>query len=404
MIRPSDRRMHLKRKNRILLSVIIMALLFSFGCEKKEPEVDEKPVEEIAVKTDITEDMISTFGNIYTKLEKQALYDAGFELGDILTISFLDQKIDAPFVSAYSDVTSLSTGIFALDKYETISLAINMGDFASYYGVAEKTTEGDNVFWKMKSDPLEMTFTLKEKGGYLDEYMIMQLKYTNNREDYPQLSDEQFANFRNIVTSGMGKGILYRSSSTLDDTYNRAKYADEAARNHHIAFIINLIDDDANLKDIPGYDETYFSSVDHLAKSTNLDVKSEENRKDMAEFMKVFANHKGPYLVQCLKGIDRTGFFCAILECLMGASYDEIVDDYMEAYYNWNGVTKEDKAYQIISDKNILNTLKTVFETDDLKNADLQKEANNYLLKIGLSEKEIEDIKGNLSTDYQGIE
>ena len=107
---------------------------------------------------------------------------------------------------------------------------------------------------------------------------------------------------------------------------------------------------------------------------------------------------------QCLKGTDRTGFFCAILECLMGASYDEIVDDYMVTYYNWNGVTKDDKAYQIIADKNIINTLKTVFGTDDLKNADLQTEAHTYLLNIGLSEKEIEDIKSNLSVDFQDIE
>ncbi|MBR5341713.1 MAG: tyrosine-protein phosphatase [Erysipelotrichaceae bacterium] len=394
----------MKKKNRVLLFVAIVTLLFSYGCEKKKPEVEEMPMEETVVRTYITEDQISSFGNIYTNLEKQALFDAGFEPGDILTISFLDQKVDAPLVSAYSDVTSLSTGIFALANYDTITLAINMGDFASYYGVAEKIAEGDKVIWKLKSDPLEMTFTLKEKGGYLDEYMIMQLKYSNEREDYPQLSDEEFANFRSISTSGMGKNILYRSSSTVDDTYNRAKYADLAAARHHIAFILNLINNEADLKDIPGYEETYFSSVNHLAKSTNLDVKSEENRKDTAEFMRVIANNKGPYLVQCLKGTDRTGFFCAILECLMGASYDEIVDDYMVTYYNWNGVTKDDKAYQIIADKNIINTLKTVFGTDDLKNADLQTEAHTYLLNIGLSEKEIEDIKSNLSVDFQDIE
>ena len=38
----------------------------------------------------------------------------------------------------------------------------------------------------------------------------------NNREDYPELTDEQFANFRNIATTGMGAGILYRSSSPIN--------------------------------------------------------------------------------------------------------------------------------------------------------------------------------------------
>jgi hypothetical protein len=394
----------MKKTNRLLF-VIAVALLLASGCEKKEPEVkEEEPVEEVSVKTSVTADMISTFGNIYTNLEKQALYDAGFELGDILTVSFLDQKVDAPFVTAYSDVISLSTGIFGLEDYDTVTLAINMGDFATYYGIAEKTTEGDTVVWRLKNDsgePVEMEFRLKEKGGYLDEYMIMQLKYSNEREDYPQLTDEEFANFRSIATTGMGKNVLYRSSTTVDNLYNRAKYADDAAKNHNIAFILNLTDDEVNLKNFPGYEETYFANINHLAKNINLDVKSEENRKDTAQFMRIIANNKGPYLVQCLQGKDRTGYFCAVLEALMGATYDEIVDDYMLTFYNWFGVTKENESYQVIADKNIINTLKNVFETEDLKNTDLAADAYNFLLKTGLSEKEIEDIKTNLSADYQ---
>ena len=84
----------------------------------------------------------------------------------------------------------------------------------------------------------------------------------------------------------------------------------------------------------------------------------------------------------------------------MGAGYEEIVNDYMLTYYNWFGVTKEDKSYQVIAENNIVNTLQTVFETKDLKNADLATDAYQFLLKIGLSEKEIEDIKASLSTDY----
>ena len=369
---------------------------------KKETAVEE-PEKQIGVRTYVSASHINKFGNIYTDLKKQELYDAGFELGDILTMSFPGQEVEAPHVTSYSDVTSLSTGIFALDDYETITLAINMGDFASYYGIAEKKNENDEVVWTLKDgadDPVEIVFTMKEKGGYLDEYMILQLKFTNERDDYKHLSDEEFANFRNIATSGMGNNALYRSSMAIDDVYQRTKYADSAARKHHIAFIIILSEDEANLQNLPGYKETYFASVNHLAKNINLDVKSEENRKDTAEFMRCFANNKGPFLVQCLQGKDRTGILCAILECLMGASYDEIITDYMQTFYNWYGVTKEDKAYPIITQMNIINTLKTIFETDDLKNIDMKEKAEEYLLGIGLSEKEIEDIRANLSADY----
>ena len=52
--------------------------------------------------------------------------------------------------------------------------------------------------------PIVATVTLKEAGGYADELSVRQLNRTNNREDYPELTDEQFANFRNIATTGMG--------------------------------------------------------------------------------------------------------------------------------------------------------------------------------------------------------
>ena len=393
----------MKMEKKIYLLIIVAALVFCFGCEKKEMDKEESPVEEVSVRTFVSTRHINKFGNIGTDLNKQELYDAGFELGDIVTISFLDQKIDAPLVTSYSDVMSLSTGIFALDDYDTVTLAINMGDFASYYGIAEKTNNNDEVTWKLKEgadDPVEIVFTMKEKGGYLNEYLVLQLKFTNERNDYKHLSDEEYANFRSIETNGMGKNVLYRSATTVDDHYSRAKFADDAARRHHIAFILDLTDDEADLQNLPGYAETYFASISHLAKNINLDVKSEENRKVTAEFMRCFANNKGPYLVHCLQGKDRTGIICAILECLMGATYDEVIDDYMLTFYNWFGITKEDKAYKIIANQNIINTLKKVFETEDIQKADMKAEAEKYLLNIGLNEKEIADIRTNLSADY----
>ena len=393
----------MRRIKKVLLLIVAVTLLLCFGCQKKETAVEAGPAEQAGVKTYVSARHINKFGNIYTDLKKQEIYDAGFELGDILTMSFLGQEVEVPLVTSYSDVTSLSTGIFALDDINTVTLAINMGDFASYYGIAEKKNENDEVLWTLKGgvdDPVEIVFTMKEKGGYLDEYTILQLKFSNEREEYKHLSDEEFANFRNVATSGMGKNVLYRSSTSIDDVYKRAGFADAAARSHHIAFVINLSEDEANLENLPGYEETYFASIRHVAKNINLDVQSKENRKDMAEFMRCFANNKGPYLVQCLQGKDRTGILCAILESLMGASYEEIVEDYMLTYYNWYGVTREDSAYQIIAEMNIINTLKSIFESDDLKNVDLKQKAEEYLLGIGLTEKEITDIRANLSADY----
>lgn len=38
---------------------------------------------------------------------------------------------------------------------------------------------------------------------------------------------------------------------------------------------------------------------------------------------------------------DMTGYFCAIIEAIAGASYEEIVNDYMQTYANLYGITRE---------------------------------------------------------------
>ena len=82
-----------------------------------------------------------------------------------------------------------------------------------------------------------------EKGGYYDEWLIHQLVRTNNREDYKHLSDAEFANFRNVATTGMGKNALYRSSSPINDEIGRNTYADKAAEAAGVKTFMNLAND-----------------------------------------------------------------------------------------------------------------------------------------------------------------
>ena len=92
----------------------------------------------------------------------------------------------------------------------------------------------------------------------------------------------------------------------------------------------------------------------------------------------------------------------AILECLMGASYEEVVEDYMVSYYNLYGVTKDDPRYWTIVEENIEKSLRTAFELDDanekmdLSSMNLSKYAKKYLHKIGLKDKEIHALMKNL--------
>ena len=96
--------------------------------------------------------------------------------------------------------------------------------------------------------------------------------------------------------------------------------------------------------------------------------------------------HKGVYLVHCLEGKDRTGFVIALLEFLMGATYEEAEDDYMITYYNYYGVKKGDEKYNIIATSNFEKNLLRTFDVTYVKNTDLARLSTEYIKSIGLGD------------------
>ena len=355
---------------------------------------------------------ISKFGNIQLLKDGRALTSddlaaAGIDYGDVVTLSFLEKDLEMPVVHDYSEV---DTGVAMLREYEDgVELAMNLGDFASEY-VADKSTFEDQSFaWTYKKGVKDVDFriALKTKGGYYTEYKPFVLQYTDERSDYPELSDEEFANFRLVTTSGMGKDNLYRSASPINPKHNRSTYADAACRKYGVVTVMNLVDNEETAKSYEGYDETYYSTTNYIALDMSVDFDSDDFREKLAKGLKFFAENKGPYLVHCTEGKDRAGVTAALLECLMGASYDEVVSDYMVSYYNYYGITPDDERYDKIAAKNIESTLKQMYGTDDLKNADLAAEAEEYCKEIGLTDDEIASLRTNLrgarDTDYVSV-
>ena len=97
--------------------------------------------------------------------------------------------------------------------------------------------------------------SMAEKQGYANEYRMHQLggAGTNNREDYAELSDEEFANFRAVATTGMGTDTLFRSSSPIDPALNRNEEADEALLNALISCVVNMADTEEELEAYSDY-------------------------------------------------------------------------------------------------------------------------------------------------------
>lgn len=336
---------------------------------------------------------IQKYGNLTMGISPKVLYEAGYEVGDILKVKINGQEYEMPFGTSYSDV---DTGSLVLRDDQTNNLlviAINMGNFANTYGVKV----GD-----------EVSFEMSTKAGYLDEYILRQLERTNNRMDYA--TDSVFANFRSITTTGIKPGVLYRSSSPINNEIGRASYADHFAKAVGIKTVVNLADDASNIAAYVAADDfnsPYYKSLYDAKKvatlSMDVDVSSKTFGAKLVEGLRFISKNEGPYLVHCNEGKDRAGFVSAILEALMGASLDEIVDDYMVTYENYYGVVKGSEQYNRIAESNIVASMTTIIcgkeKGTDISKEDLSKAVSNYLIKMGMTEAEIKAVKAALSVN-----
>lgn len=348
------------------------------------------------------------YGNVNTNLAVSDLFAAGFEEGDLVEVSFLETRLTVPIVPTYSYVEQGSAALMAYlddggNPSGNIALAINMGNFATTYGLADKITNADTSwYWTLREGvtlPITIDIRMAEEGGYLAEYLLHDLSRTNNRSDYPALSDEEFANFREISTTGMGSGRLYRTSSPINPELNRNTYADEALRAAGVTVIMNLADSAEDAAAYEGFSDSYYSAQNVIYLNLGVDFQAADFKRGLAEGLRYFANNEGVYAVHCTEGKDRAGFVSALLECFMGASYDEVVSDYMTTYENYYNVEEGSEKYNAIAESNIVRSLSAAFgvDTDDLPYADLRAEAEAYVSGIGLTAGEMAALRANLS-------
>ena len=329
---------------------------------------------------------VSKYGNITTGLSMESVVAAGFETGDILSVTISETTLEAPLGTAYSDVDTGSVVVLPDTDTNTLAAAINMGNFSETYGAVEGTA---------------LTFSMQEKGGYLEEYQIRNIDSlrTNDRADYA--SDEVFANFRPIVMGDIAEGVLYRSSSPVNPELGRNTYADALAEAAGIQTVLNLADSQEILESYEGYADTYYAAQNVIPLDMGVDFAAEDFAAKLKAGLEYLLANEGPYLVHCNEGKDRAGFVSAVLEALMGASLDEIVADYMTSYENYYHVEKGSEQYDRIAESNIMASLRMIAgleEGADLSGTDLQAAAVTYLTEtVGLSAQQVEDIQATLS-------
>ena len=378
---------------RILTVLLVLAMLISAnaGLAEKADEPD--------VTVDLLE--IDKHGNLELDVKGSYLLAAGFRCGDTVTVTIAGREFDALAGSNYFDVAqgAYVLKISTLEDRDKASLAINGANITAVLELAERDPENEDA-WILAADaeqPLSVRIVLKERGEN-----VQALNYSKSRDDYPLLSDEQYANFRVVATMGMGKNALYRSSSPIDDGINRGKEAAAALESRGIGCIINLADSEESMKQQSLYADSAYSRTPVIALIAGMDMLSDGTKKTVASAVRFMLENDGPYLVHCTEGKDRTGFLCMMLESFMGAGCGEVAEDYMATYYNFYGVEPGTDRYNSILYNSFLVTLRRLFGEPELsvKQEDLSPYARDYLLSCGLTEEELESLKQKLGRDY----
>ena len=392
-----------------LTALLFLVLFIMVSCATKA--LTEPVVVEEAKTLDSSVKDIQKYGNLVLSITKSDMDSIGAEYGDVFTVDLGDQVLEAPYCTSYSDV---EIGDLVLrNDGDGIILAINMGDFASSYGIATKVSNPDKTYqWVFeegkKLEDITLSLILTGKGEYRDQYLIHQLSRTNEREDYS--SDAVFANFREIVGGNLGSGALFRSSSPVNNEIGRAKYADELVSLNNIRSVMNLAD---NREAIEGYFKEedfaspYYKSLYEngqvIALNMGVSFKTREFQNGLVEGLTFLSKNEGPYLVHCNEGKDRAGFTSALLSALMGLTYDEIASDYMTSYENYYHVEKGTEQYEAVKRSNIDSMLSFIagVETKDLENVDLAAKAEEFLVAIGMEKADIDTLKSKLSKNYK---
>ena len=340
------------------------------------------------------------FGGIYIHKTIDEFNRAGFAFGDSVNVYFSNgyQLNDLPYYNGYY-VDAGEKLLVGYPGYPYIKVTINYGD--DIWETAEVEFDEDT----------RATIALNEKGKYKAIQEASDIHYYDERERYD--SDVEFANYRNMAVGNMKEGMVYRSASPCDNKHNRASYVDSLMAKDQIKYILNLAD---TKEKIDGYiarsdfNSPYFLSL-YQNEKFFLSFSNDEQVQPLALNMNYtsvdFANKvvagfnsmigkEGPFLIHCLEGKDRTGFVCIVLEALLGASYQEIVDDYMLTYKNYYGITTTEQAekYKIIKTRNVDTMLKFICgdEVEDITTANLVDGARRYLTWGGMDEMNIDAI------------
>ena len=390
----------MKKISGIKIFVLALLILSLCACQKKKeesnPSIADYPIEHEM-----------EYGGVYIKIAIDDFNALGFSFGDSIDLTFDNGKKleDIPYYNGYY-VDAGEPLLIGYPGYEYIKATINYGqDLWDEFSL--KVPANVEGLWKkaVLEEHNTATITLHEKGKYLPIQEASDIHYFDERERYD--SDAMFANFRSMNLGKLKKDILYRSASPCDNQYNRAPYVDALIREAGVKTILDLADNEVKIEKYiarDGFASPYFLSLYEndqvIPIALNMNYLSDDFGMKIVQGFNLMAEKEGPYLIHCTEGKDRTGFVAMLIEALAKASYEEIEADYMKTYANYYRIDKSNdkEKYQIILERNLDGMIAFMVNDAgiDFKNCDLSIYAENYLQRCGMSEEQIQALKGCL--------
>ena len=374
------------KKSLILLSTLCVALSIT-GCQSNSnSKKDGGPL-----LSDYSIHRDPEFGGAYIDISIDGFNKLGFKYGDSLNLTFSNnvEYDDIGYYSGYY-VPAGQELVVAYPGYDYIKFCINYGDDVYTMNNFDSNTK--------------VTISVNQEGKYKDIEDTLSISYSDDIKAYT--SKEEFANFREITVGKAKPGLLYRGASPIDNSRNRAEIVDNLLKENNIQYNIDLADKEESLGNKKYVIHDYFKSLQDQNKVVFLGMAAAYKNDDFSAKMKrmfesILAND-GPYYIHCLEGKDRTGYVCMVIEALLGASYDELVDDYFITYHNYYGIEKGTNKYNVIKEMHIDEMIRFVFGFEKkitLLGANFKSKANDYLLAIGLTQEQIDAVQTKLSKD-----
>ena len=177
----------------------------------------------------------------------------------------------------------------------------------------------------------------------------------------------------------IASGVLHRCSTPFTDVTKRAFYVSDYLESIKDMTVLNLADTEEKMKgyDMPPFSRTLWDG----GKVILCPLKADPTAED--------------YNNRLIAALKELGYVCALLEGLCGATYEEIVADYLVTYNNYYKVNPQ-------NDPDVCKTLLTlrlnpclmyyagVSDEAQLPNVDYAKAFSSYLLSHGMSQQQLD--------------